>query len=108
MKRSIHLVLLFAGVTSFVFGQSLRKTEKINADQVPVAIRVAFENEFGKVPEGGQWLAHFIVEQDGARSVARPLSYIYRNKSEKVEVRYTADGKLEFSKGIEKNNKSNS
>jgi hypothetical protein len=108
MKKSILLLFLFAGVTTYAFGQSLRKTEKINADQVPVAIRVAFENDFGKVPEGGQWLAHFVVEQDGARSVAKPLSYIYRNKSEKIEVRYTSEGKLESSKGIEKNNKSNS
>jgi len=108
MKKSILVLLLFAGVTTFVFGQSLRKTEKIDADQVPVAIRVGFENDFGKVPDGGQWLAHFIVEQDGARSVAKPIFYIYRNKSEKIEVRYTAEGKLDFSKGIEKNNKSNS
>lgn len=108
MKKSIPLLLLFAGITTFVSGQSFRKTEKINTDQVPVAIRVAFENDFGKVPEGGDWLAHFVVEQDGARSVAKPLSYIYRNKSEKIEVRYTADGKLDFSKGIEKNHKSTS
>jgi hypothetical protein len=108
MKKSILLLLLVAGVTTFVFGQTLRKTEKIDADQVPIAVRVAFENDFGKVPEGGHWLAHFVVEQDGARSVAKPLSYIYRIKSEKIEVRYSAEGKLEFSKGIEKNSKSNS
>ena len=50
---------------------------------------------------------NFVVEQDGIRSVAKPLFYIYRNKSEKIDVRYTADGKLESSKGIEKNNQSN-
>ena len=98
MKKSILLLVLFAGVATFVSGQSLRKTEKIDADQVPVAIRAAFENDFGKVPEGGHWLANFTVEQDGTRSVAKPLSYIYRNKSEKIEVRYTADGKLDFVK----------
>ena len=83
MKKSILLLLFFAGGATFAFAQSLTKTEKINADQVPVAIRIAFENDFGKVPEGGHWLANFVVEQDGIRSVAKPLFYIYRNKSEK-------------------------
>lgn len=107
MKKSILLLLFLVGGATFASAQSLTKTEKINADQVPVAILKAFENDFGKVPEGGQWLANFVVEQDGIRSVAKPLFYIYRNKSEKIDVRYTADGKLESSKGIEKNNQSN-
>ncbi len=103
MKKSILLLVLFAGIAIFASGQSLRKTETINPDQVPVAIRTAFENDFGKVPEGGHWLASYVVEQDGARSVAKPLFYIYRNKSKKIEVRYSADGKLDSVKGIEKN-----
>lgn len=99
--------MFLACVTTIVSAQSLRKTEKINLDQVPVSIRTAFENDFGKAPEGGQWLANFIVERDGTRSVAKPLSYTYRNKAEKIEVRYTADGKLDFVKGIEKNTHTN-
>jgi len=107
MKKSILLLLFLVGGATLLSAQSLTKTEKINVDQVPVAILKAFENDFGKVPEGGQWLANFVVEQEGIRSVAKPLFYIYRNKSEKIDVRYTADGKLESSKGIEKNNQSN-
>jgi hypothetical protein len=103
MKKSILLSVLFVGIAIFASGQSLRKTETINPEQVPVAIRAAFENDFGKVPEGGHWLASFTVEQDGARSVAKPLFYIYRNKSKKIEVRYSADGKLDSVKGMEKN-----
>ena len=108
MKKSILLLILLAGVTIFASAQSLRKTETIDPEQVPVAIRVAFENDFGEVPEGGHWIASYTVEQDGARAVAKPLSYTYRNKSKKIEVRYMADGKLDLVKGIEKNNKSNS
>ena len=103
MKKPILLLVLFAGIASYASGQSLRKTEKINPDQVPVAIRASFENDFGKVPEGGHWLASYTIEQEGARSVAKPLFYIYRNKSKKIEVRYSADGKLDSVKGIEKN-----
>lgn len=84
--------------------QSLRKTEKINADQVPVSIRGAFEHDFGNIPQDGYWMANFMVEREGRRSIAKPISYIYhtKNKTEKIEVRYTADGKLDFYKGIEK------
>lgn len=102
MKKTTFLLLLFACVTTFASAQDLRKTEKINSDQVPLSIRTSFENDFGKVPDGGQWFAHFLVEHEGSRSVAKPLSYIYRNKSEKIEVRYLPDGKLDFVKGLEK------
>jgi len=102
MKKSISLLILVAGLVTIVAAQSLRKSEKINPDQVPVAILKAFEDDFGKIPEGGYWMANFIVERDGARSVAKPLSYTYHNKSSKTEVRYTADGKLDFVKGMEK------
>lgn len=109
MKNSILLLLLLAGASVTIMAQSLRKIERINPDQVPVSIRGAFENDFGKIPEGGYWMASFIVERDGKRSIAKPLSYTYhkRNKTERVEVRYTADGKLDFYKGIKKNNSTN-
>ena len=108
MKKSILFLLLLVGGTTFASAQALRKTEKINTDQVPLSIRSSFENDFGKVPDGGEWLAHFIVEKDGARTVAKPLSYIYRNKSKKIEVRYSAEGKLDFVKGVEKDTNPNS
>jgi hypothetical protein len=105
MKKSIFILILVAGITTTLSAQSLRKTEKINEDQVPVAIRGAFENDFGKIPPEGYWTAHFAVEQEGARSIAKPISYTFhkRNRTEKIEVRYMADGKLDFVKGLEKN-----
>ena len=107
MKKSFVALLLFTCITSLAVAQTLRKTEKINSDQVPVSIRASFQNDFANVPEGGQWLAHFILERDGARTVAKPLSYIYKNKGEKIEIRYAADGKLESVKGIQKSGGNN-
>jgi hypothetical protein len=102
MKKLSILFILCAATT--VFSQSLRKTEKINAEQVPVAILESFQKDFGKIPEDGYWTANIEIERDGARSVVKPLSYTFhkKNKDEKVEVRYAPDGKLEFVKGLEK------
>ena len=69
---------------------------------------MAFENDFGEVPEGGHWIASYTVEQDGARAVAKPLSYTYRNKSKKIEVRKHVRRESVIVKGIRKNDKSNS
>jgi hypothetical protein len=76
---------------------------------VPIAIRLAFENEFGKIPEGGFWSANFVVERSDSRSVAKPLSYTFqkKNKSEKIEIRYTAAGQLDYATALEKINTSN-
>jgi len=106
MKKSIFILILLAGITTTLSAQALRKTEKINEEQVPVAIRGAFENDFGIIPEEGYWTAHFAVEREGIRSIAKPISYTFhkRSKNEKIEVRYLADGKLDFVKGLEKNN----
>lgn len=109
MKKSIFILILLAGITTTLSAQSLRKTEKINEEQVPVAIRGAFEKDFGTIPAEGYWTAHFAVEQEGARSIAVPISYTFhkRNKGEKIEVRYLPDGKLDFVKGLEKANNTN-
>ncbi len=104
MKTSFLIIVMLAIAATSSAAQSLRKTEKISPDQVPASIRGAFENDFGKIPDDGYWAATFTVEREGARSTAKPLYYSFhkRNKSEKIEVRYTADGKLDFAKGLEK------
>jgi hypothetical protein len=105
MKKSIVIfIMLFTAAA--LQAQSLKKTEKINSDQVPVIVREAFETDFGKIPEAGFWTATFIVDRAGARPTAKPLSYTFhkRSKTEKVEIRYTAEGKLDFAKGLEKKN----
>ena len=110
MKKSVLLFTLFAAIAASLAAQSLKKTERINNEQVPVAIIRAFETDFGKVPDAGYWMANYIVEQEGTRSIAKPLSYSFhkRSKNEKIEVRYTAGGQLDFVKGLEKLENSNS
>jgi hypothetical protein len=104
MMKKMSAMLIVIAITSTSFGQALRKTEKIDKNQVPAAIQVALQNEFGSVPPDGFWTANFIVEREGNRSVARPLSYTYhkRDKANKIEIRYTADGKLDYAKGVTK------
>jgi hypothetical protein len=104
MLKKVSAILIVVAITSTSFGQGLRKTEKIDKNQVPAAIWVAIENDFGSLPPEGYWTANFIVEREGNRSVARPLSYTYhkREKGVKVQIRYTADGKLDYAKGINK------
>jgi hypothetical protein len=104
MKKLVLIFTLFAAIAISLAAQSLKKTERISNEQVPVAIVRAFETDFGRVPDAGYWTANYIVEQEGTRSIAKPLSYSYhkRNKNEKIEVRYTAAGKLDFVKGLEK------
>jgi hypothetical protein len=104
MMKSISIFVLLTAIVTTLSAQSIRKTERIEEEQVPVSIRAAFENDFGKISEEGYWTASFILEKDGTRTAAKPLSYTYhkKDKSNKIEVRYAADGKLESVKGIEK------
>lgn len=109
MRKNFFAFALLGLAAISVAGQALRKTERIDQNQVPVAIRLAFENEFGKIPVDGYWTASFIVEKDNSRSVAKPLSYTYhkKTKSEKIEIRYTAAGELDYATGLEKLKTSN-
>jgi hypothetical protein len=104
MKKISLFIVAFAFVATTAFSQALRKTEKINDDQVPVAILEAFQHDFGKIPDNGYWTANVEIERDGSRSVVKPLSYAFhkKEKGEKIEVRYLPDGKLESVKGLEK------
>jgi hypothetical protein len=108
MKKMIWFLALL--ITSNVLtAQGLKKTEKINDDQVPLIIREAFEKDFGPIPDGGYWMSTFTVEQQGPRSVAKPLSFTFhkKNESEKIEVKYAANGKLAAFQGLERQVKSN-
>lgn len=104
MKKSMLLVIVMAGLFGTTLAQSLRQTKRIEDNQVPVAVQVAFEEDFGQVPSDGYWTSSFTVENDGFKSIAKPLSYTFRKKSknEKIEVVYTPEGKLEYAKGLEK------
>ena len=107
MKRKIlTLLLIFSTLGAYLLAQPVKKTEKIKEEEVPVAIRVAFTKDFGKIPEDGTWTVNFIVVNEGAKTIAKPTWYTYRkgNKQDKIEVRYSPEGKLELVKGLKKVN----
>jgi hypothetical protein len=69
-----------------------------------VVVRLAFENDFGNIPEGGYWSVNFVTIRQGSKTIAQPkwYSYLKRTKSEKIEARYSPEGELQFVKGLEK------
>lgn len=106
MKRIILTLLFISTLSASLLAQPVKKTEKIKEEEVPVAIRVAFTNDFGKIPEDGSWTVNFIVVNEGTKTIAKPTWYTYRkgNKHDKIEVRYSPEGKLELVKGLKKVN----
>jgi hypothetical protein len=83
--------------------QPVKKIQTINESEVPAAIRRSFAENFGNVTEG-TWTVAFNVINEGGKSVAQPLSYTFRkgNGHDKIEVRFSPEGRIETSKGIEK------
>ena len=104
MKKLVLTLLIIFSVTGFLFSQPVKKVERIKEEEVPVAVRSAFENDFGKMPEDGIWTVNFIVTNEGGKTTAKPISYTFRkgNKGDKIEIRYSPEGKLEASKGLNK------
>lgn len=104
MKGFVLTLLIVCSVNGFLISQPVKKAERIKEEEVPVAVRIAFENDFGKIPEDGFWIVHFNVTNEGGKTTAKPISYTFRkgNKGDKIEVRYSPEGKLESSKGLNK------
>lgn len=106
MKRLVLTLLLISSVNALLISQPVKKAERINVEEVPVAVRVAFENDFGQIPDGGNWTVNFIVANENGKTTAKPTSYTFRkgNKGDKIEVRYSPEGKLDTAKGLKKVN----
>ena len=104
MKKIVLTLLIISFINGVLISQPVKKVERINEEEVPVAVRVAFENDFGKIPEDGTWTVSFTVINEGGKTTAKPISYTFRrgNKADKIEVRYSPEGKLETSKGLKK------
>lgn len=105
MKTKCILLILSLGFSIALFGQAVKKTEKINEEEVPVVIRLAFQDDFGQIPEDGSWTVNYNVISEGTKTVARPIWYTFRKgyRQNKIEVRYSPNGKLELFKGLKKN-----
>jgi hypothetical protein len=106
MKRFFLLLLILSSMNVFLISQPVKKTERIKEEEVPVAVRIAFENDFGKIPEDGIWTVNFTVMNESGKTIAKPVSYTFRkgNKGDKIEVRYSPEGKLDTARGLEKIN----
>ena len=106
MKRFLLTLLILGSVNVFMLSQPVKKVERIKEEEVPVAVRKAFEEDFGKIPEDGIWTVNFTVVNEGGKSMAKPLSYTFRkgNKGDKIEVRYSPEGKLDTVRGLKKVN----
>ena len=106
MKRFVLTLLLISSMNGLLISQPVKKAERIKEEEVPVAVRVAFENDFGKIPEGGNWTVNFNVVNEGGKTMAKPVSYTFRkgNKGDKIEVRYSPEGKLDTARGLKKVN----
>ena len=103
MKKSI-LLASFLTTCLVLNAQSLKKTLTVKQEEVPVAVRQAFKNDFGNIPDNGFWTVDCLLQKEGSKTVSKPIVYTYTKKikPERIEVRYTPDGKLESIKGIDK------
>ena len=88
MKNKFILLILSVGFSISLLAQVVKKTEKISEEQVPVAVRLAFKDDFGQIPEDGIWTVNFNVVSEGTKTVAKPIWYTFRkgNKQNKIEV----------------------
>jgi hypothetical protein len=106
MKKTLLVcsVVLLSGLS--LMAQEIKRTSSVKEEEVPVAVRKAFVDDLGAIPAEGNWKVTFTVLNDGAKTVAKPLWYTFSKKSQddKIEVRYTPEGKLESFKGINKVN----
>ncbi|HTF21615.1 MAG TPA: hypothetical protein VK658_26230 [Chryseolinea sp.] len=103
MKSKMYYALFVLLLALPSFGQPVKKVQTISESEVPVAVRRSFVENFGDVGDG-TWTVSFHVLNDGGKSIAQPLSYTFRkgNGHDKVEVKFSPEGRIETSKGIEK------
>jgi hypothetical protein len=82
----------------------MKESIRIPLDQVPAAVRQAFEKDFGVIPQDGYWSAYIEKTSGNRGTTAKPLWYSYnkRNRSEKIEVRFLPSGELTLAKGVNK------
>lgn len=104
MKKLMMAGLVCILTTGGLFAQ-VRQTVKIPVDQVPMSVRNTFEKDFSSnVPTDGYWSVEVETKRDRDRTAAKPLWYTYnkRNKKEKIEIRFSPQGELTSSTGVDK------
>ncbi len=112
-KLKFALGILFLSAASYAGAQNqipMIMFEKIDDEQVPVAVIQTLESEYPDykdVIKNGVWYSHFGHTVDRSGDVQKPTytpwHYTYRGKLEKknVEMRFTPDGKMVRAKGMD-------
>ena len=112
------VMLLLSAVWSYAQTIHMTMFEKIKDDQVPAAVLQTFESNFGQIKKNiknGAWYAHFehtsaskdtpsySSYDDSNRPMAIPLHYSFLGKMEgkKIEIKFTPQGKLAVTKGLD-------
>ncbi|HEX5170126.1 MAG TPA: hypothetical protein VFW11_13200 [Cyclobacteriaceae bacterium] len=106
MKKLIIKIFFMFGLTSLASAQiPADQTMKVNEEQVPIVVRVALKNDFGLAPDEGSWMVHMTRSQQGGRTITEAKWYSFNKRTtnkEKIEVRYSPEGNVLTSKGIER------
>lgn len=105
MKKAVLAVALMVATATILLAQNpVKRTSRITPDEVPLVVKSSFERDFGKIPQEGFWLVHFVVETAGEKTAAKPMWYSYNRKSkaEKAEARYSPQGELLLVKGLDR------
>jgi hypothetical protein len=103
MKHKMYYAVLVVLLALPLAAQPVKKVQTITESEVPAVVRRSFVENFGDVSEGTWTVAFHVLNEDG-KSIAQPLSYTFRkgNGHDKIEVKFSPEGRIETSKGIEK------
>lgn len=113
MKTVRNLLMVLAmGAAWSTFAQiPMNMNEKIREEQVPVAVLKTLQADFSTIKNeitNGNWYAHFehtanasLANSAGSRAI--PLHYSFKGKVDgnKVELKFTPEGKLVTAKGVD-------
>ncbi len=111
MKRVIFVfAMLIASISAFAQAP-IEETKKISQEEVPAAVLKSFDADFVSplAETNGVWWVVYTKYSEGIqgrlteKEVFRPIAYIFKGHGKhKGEARYTAEGKLESSKGLDR------
>lgn len=111
MKRVIFVfTVLIASIGAF--GQTpIEETKKISQEEVPAAVLKSYDTDFVSplAQTNGVWWIVYTKYSESVqgrlteKEVFRPLAYIFKGHGKnKGQARYSVDGKLESSKGLDR------
>ncbi len=101
MKKIIAFTLLMISA-QLLFAQEISESVRVSPEQVPVTILQAYEKEIGAIPEGGTWTVRIKRSTIQGKATTTPIWYTYNNRKskDKIEVKFSPEGKIERSKGV--------